>query len=49
METRLDLKTLTKARKKTTKMQELGGVETEKMQELGGVETEKTHLIIADD
>ena len=29
METRLDLKTLTKARKKTTKMQEMSGMETE--------------------
>ena len=29
METSLDLKTLTKAWKKTTKMQEMGGMETE--------------------
>ena len=29
METRLDLKTIAKAKKKTTKMQEKGGIETE--------------------
>ena len=29
METRLDLKTIAKAKKKTTKMQEKGGMETE--------------------